>query len=112
MNELIELWNSYPMLVALKVWIVSMSLMNLGFLAFILFSYFSVSLTVTVNGDESSRPKVPFTIITLILLFVYPSTIWLAAIPFGIVWVSLLVWHKPIFIYLNMFIPKGSKVNH
>jgi len=110
MNELIELWNSYPMLVELKVWIMTMSLMNLGFLAFIIYSVLTVSLTVTVNGDESKRPKVPFTLVTLILLFAYPSTIWIATIPYGFVWFSLLFWNKPIFMYLNMFLPAGSKV--
>jgi len=113
MNELIELWNSYPMLVELKVWIMTMSLTNLGFLGFILLSYFTISLTVTVNGNESSRPKVPFTLVTLILLFDdYPSEVWLVAIPFGFVWFCLLLWNKPMFTYLNFFMPNGSKLSN
>ena len=112
MNELIELWNSYPMLVEFKVWIMTMSLMNLGFLGFIILNYFTISLTVTINGNESSRPKLPLTLITIILLFAYPSTIWIAAIPFSLVLLSLLLWNKPVFIYLNMFMPQGAKVPH
>ena len=109
MNELIELWNSYPLLVELKVWVMTMSLLNLGFLGFILLSFFTVSLTVTINGDESSRPKVPFTLVTLILLFAYPNSIWIGAIPFGFVWLCLIAWNKPIFVYLNLFLPNNSR---
>lgn len=110
MNELMEVWNSYPQLVELKVWVMTMSLSNIIALIVTVYLSYSVSMTVTTNGDESSRPKVPFLLVTLILLFAFPQMVWYATIPFGLVMVLLIVWQRPVFIYLNFFLPRGSRL--
>jgi len=118
MNELIELWNSSPVLTTVfnpilidfKDWIMNMSLNNLIALAIIISFYFSISLTVTLDGVENNRPKAIISLITLILLFSYPDKLWLAAMPFTLITLSTIFWQKPLFWYLNLFLPSDRRV--
>jgi len=118
MNELIELWNSSqvlttvfnPILIEFKDWIMNMSLNNLIALVIIIFLYFSISLTVTLDGVENNRPKSIISLITLILMFGYPNQLWIAALPFILIIFSTLFWQKPLFWYLNLFLPLNKRM--
>jgi len=109
MNELLTLWNSYPILTSFNTWIMNMSLMNLGILFFIMLNFFSLSLITKVNGVPNKNPKHIITLITITLMFAYPHTLWIAALPYGIVILLLITWQKPIFVYLNLFLPKSHR---
>ena len=107
MNELIEFWNT----LGLTAWFMDMSLLNIGMLIFIALSVFGLSLTVTVDGNKNNRPKWLPTILTFILMYLYPHTLWIAAIPFGLVLLLLIIWQKPVFVYMNLYLPKGRKLD-
>lgn len=110
MNELITLWNSNTALVSTSTWIMDMSLMNIGMLLFIILGFFGISLTVSVNDNKKNTPKHILSIFTLILMFIFPNTLWIAALPFAIVIFLLIFWMKPVFMYLNLFMPASHKL--
>ena len=43
-------------------------------------------------------------------MFAYSSTLWIATLPFGTVLFLLIFWQKPVFMYLNLFMPSGHKL--
>jgi len=109
MKELITLWDSNSVLVSVSTWIMSMSLMNIGMLFLIIILFFGTELTVSVNNVKRKTPKHFLSILTLILIFIFPNTLWIATLPFVIVVFLLIFWTKAIFIYLNFFMPAGHK---
>ena len=110
MNELIELLNNYKLFVEAKTWFMEMGVVNLSFLVFIIFNFFAISLTITINDKRSSKPKFPFGFLTVLLVYLYPNELWIAAIPFGSILVLLIVWPRPILMYLNLWLPKNNRM--
>lgn len=110
MNELIELINNTAVLDNLKTWIMTMSLWNLAGLTLIIFSIPGLSLEVKVNEVKNTSPKWVFMGVVLILMIMYPHNLLIACSPiFLLVWL-LLTWQKPVFMYLNLFMPAGHKL--
>jgi hypothetical protein len=110
MNEIIEIWNGYPLLVSFGAWLMGLSLLNIVALVFIILLYLAVSLTITVNGKESSRPKWIFNIATIGLMYMFPASLGYALIPLLSVIFLMVTNMKLIFWYLNLYLPSNAKV--
>lgn len=112
MNELMELINSYAVLTDIKTWLMEMSLWNIGGLVFILWNLWSTSLTVTIDGNERSMPKHIITGATLCLMVLFPANMLFACIPYTLVIILLITYQRPVFWYLNLFMPAGRKLSY
>ena len=110
MNELIELWNTYPLLVQLKTWLMTMSITNLTLLVLIIILINVLSLTYTVDGKESRKPKLPFTILTWLLVYLYPNDLLWATFPYLFVLGLIIFNNRLVMRYINWYLPNNRKV--